>query len=148
MYKSTKRGQIFLTSLLVLCCIIIVALMSSGCFQEEKRDVTTRTIRMGDVTTVKDKPFRWNTGTTWSHRWIWDELKQLEQCTGENDYLKAEKAGIAHKLPFGTRIKILKVKPGFRYQFNKYQVEVLSGELVGKIGWTKFDSIKDYYITE
>jgi len=149
MCKSTKKGQTFSYFFLVSYCIIFVTLSSCGIGQQEQeKEVHSRTIRAGDVTTVKDKPFRWNTGTTWNHRWLWDELEQLEENSGEKDYLEAEKTGIVHKLHFGTKIKIINVKVGFRYQFNRYQVEVLDGELIGKLGWTEFNSIKDFYITE
>ncbi|MBN2241146.1 MAG: hypothetical protein JW793_00545, partial [Acidobacteria bacterium] len=118
------------------------------CNEEPPPEMTSRDIRAGDETTVSRESYRWTTGPTWNYRLLLANLEVNDQSRDYTDYIKAEEKGLVKRLSFGLKIRILKVKPGFKYWATMYEIEVLEGPLVGQTGWVDYESLADHSITE
>jgi hypothetical protein len=142
-------------------CLICVLLLSCCCCSPciwvlyNPLDDTTEDIvserkrpderKIGGISYIKDAPYRWNTGPTWNFRWLFSSLERLEggrgEGTGHERILQCERDGDAQRLSFGTRVRIWNIVHGFKYHFDRYEIEILEGGLKGQRGWTDRQSI-------
>lgn len=151
-----SRRKVALSSIVAVIGVIASVLCLSACVPRDQSaddaaratDSVTKTesASIPGAVTIKNEPYRWNTGETWNYRILWTDRERMGasyngKVGGAQNYANAIQTGAAHRLDFGVQVCVLEVVPGFKWWATEYRVLVLKGPLKGTEGWVDFDAI-------